>query len=158
MAVGNGEKLFPVKQVIAPGAIQDLTEAQSELYREKTKRNRELITDFVTLLYEQRNPRAAFEKYVHEGYIQHNPIIEDGRENALKWLEPVFSKTDAEIQVRRVLVDGDYATVQIIGRMSPEDTGSAIINIFRLEDGVIMEHWDVTQAIPAQTASGRSLG
>lgn len=150
--------LFPVQQAIAPGAMQDSAETSSDAHREKTDRNRALAADFVKLLYEQRNPRAAFEKYVHEDYIQHNPIIADGRENALKWLEPVFSKPDAEIQVRRVLVDGDYLTVQIIGRMSPEDPGSAIINIFRLEDGIIVEHWDVTQAMPAQTASGRSLG
>lgn len=150
--------LFPVQQTIAPGAIQDISDALSEDHLEKTARNRALIADFVALLYDQRNPRAAFEKYVHEDYIQHNPIIADGRENALKWLEPVFSKPDAEIQVRRVLIDGDYATIQIIGRMSPEDPGSAIINIFRLEDGIIVEHWDVTQAMPAQTASGRSLG
>ena len=116
------------------------------------------ITDFVNLLYGQRQPRIAFEKYVHEDYVQHNPIIADGRENALKWLEPVFSKPDAEIQVRRVLVDGDFATIQIIGRMSAEDPGSAVMNIFRLENGIIIEHWDVTQAMPAQTASGRPLG
>ena len=68
------------------------------------------------------------------------------------------TEPDAEIQVRRVLVDGDFATVQIIGRMSAKDPGSAVMNIFRLEDGVIVEHWDVTQAMPAETASGRPLG
>jgi predicted SnoaL-like aldol condensation-catalyzing enzyme len=153
-----GAALFPVECAIAPGAILPAAAAHSDAWRELTLRNRAIMTDFVTLLYEQRAPRAAFEKYVHEGYIQHNPIIADGRENALKWLEPVFAKQDAEIQVRRVLVDGEYATVQIIGRMSPADPGSAIINIFRLEDGVIVEHWDVTQAMPAATASGRPLG
>jgi predicted SnoaL-like aldol condensation-catalyzing enzyme len=32
------------------------------------------------------------------------------------------------------------------------------MNLFRLQDGIIMEHWDVTQAVPATTASGRPLG
>ena len=150
--------LFPVEQAIAPGAIADKALTDSAAHSDLTTRNRALMTDFVTILYEQRQPRIAFEKYVDEGYVQHNPIIADGRENALKWLEPVFSKPDAEIQVRRVLVDGDFATVQIIGRMSPEDPGSAVINIFRIENGLIMEHWDVTQAMPAETASGRPLG
>ena len=70
----------------------------------------------------------------------------------------MFAKATTEIQVRRVLVDGDYATVQIIGRMGPDDPGSAIINIFHLKDGLITEHWDVTQAMPKETASGRPLG
>lgn len=158
MTTVSNVPLFPVQQAIAPGAIPDASDVQSDRYRATTERNRAIITDFVTLLYEKRQPRVAFEKYVDEGYIQHNPIIADGRENALKWLEPVFAKPDAEIQVRRVLVDGEYATVQIIGRMGPDDPGSAVINIFRLEDGIITEHWDVTQAMPSQTASGRPLG
>src|SRR5690606_31451663 len=113
----------------APGAIIEQSMTASDGYQVVTSRNRAIMADFVQILYEKREPRTAFEKYVHEGYIQHNPIIADGRENALKWLEPVFSKPEAEIQVRRVLVDGDFATVQIIGRMSAEDPGSAIINI-----------------------------
>ena len=149
--------LFPVERQIAAGAVIDKVQADSPEYQTLTSSNRDLIHDFVTILYERREPRIAFEKYVDEGYIQHNPAIADGRESALRWLEPVFAKPDAEIQVRRVTVDGNYATVQIIGRMGPDDPGSAIINIFRLEDGMIMEHWDVIQAMPAKTVSGRPL-
>ena len=156
--------LFPVERPIAAGAVIDKVQAWSRrtlpwlgAHPALTSSNRDLIHDFVTILYERREPRIAFEKYVDEGYIQHNPAIADGRESALRWLEPVFAKPDAEIQVRRVTVDGNYATVQIIGRMGPDDPGSAIINIFRLEDGMIMEHWDVIQAMPAKTVSGRPL-
>ena len=155
---GGSPTLFPVREAIAPEAIIAQAATETEAYQATTARTRAVMTDFVRILYEQRQPRVAFEKYVHENYVQHNPVIADGRENALKWLEPVFAKTDAEIQVRRVLVDGDFATVQIIGRMSPDDPGSAIINIFRLEAGLIFEHWDVTQAMPSATASGRPLG
>jgi predicted SnoaL-like aldol condensation-catalyzing enzyme len=150
--------LFPVTQPIAPDAIAPAAQTSSADYAALTARNRTIMTDFVTLLYERRQPRVAFEKYVHPDYKQHNPIIADGRENALKWLEPVFAKATTEIQVRRLLIDGDYATVQIIGRMGPDDPGSAIINIFHLKDGLIIEHWDVTQAMPKETASGRPLG
>ena len=150
--------LFPVTRPIAADAIAPAAQTSTADYAALTARNRAIMTDFVTLLYERRQPRVAFEKYVHPDYKQHNPIIADGRENALKWLEPVFAKATTEIQVRRVLVDGDYATVQIIGRMGPDDPGSAVINIFHLKDGLITEHWDVTQAMPKETASGRPLG
>jgi len=150
--------LWPVTQIIADGAITPAGEAASPEYAAKTARNRAIITNFVKLLYEKKQPRVAFERYVDEGYIQHNPKIADGREEALAWLEPVWDLPEAEIQVRRVLVDGDYAFVQIIGRMNHDDPGSAVMNIFRLEDGIIMEHWDVTQAMPESTASGRPLG
>lgn len=152
------DTIWPVDRPIATDAIKSAEECAAQAHLEETARNRDLMLDFVHILYEQREARTAFEKYVHEGYIQHNPKIADGREEALRWLEPVFSRSTTEIQVRRVLVDGDFATVQIVGRMGPDDPGSAIINIFRLENGLIVEHWDVTQAIPERTASGRSLG
>ncbi len=150
--------LFPVEQAIAPGAIVPTEQTGTAEYQAKTARNRAIMIDFVTMLYQERQPRAAFEKYVRADYVQHNPGIADGREEALKWLEPVFARKGVEIQVRRLLVDGDFATVQIIGRMGPDDPGSSVMNIFRFEDGLIVEHWDVTQAMPAQTASGRPLG
>ena len=150
--------LWPVTQAIADGAIVPSAVTGSEEYIAKTERNRAVMIDFVTLLYKEKKAREAFERYVDEGYIQHNPKIADGREEALAWLEPVWNLPEAQIQVRRVLVDGDYGFVQIIGRMDSQDPGSAVMNIFRLEDGIIMEHWDVTQAMPAETASGRPLG
>lgn len=150
--------LWPVTQIIADGAILPAADAGTPEYIAKTARNRAIMIHFVTLLYQDKKPREAFELYVDEGYIQHNPAIPDGREAALAWLEPVWNLPEAQIQVRRVLVDGDYGFVQIIGRMNSQDPGSAVMNIFRLEDGMIMEHWDVTQAFPPETASGRPLG
>ncbi len=159
MTVPSGPgSLWPVTQAIADDAILPADQAGTPEYVARTARNRAIMIDFVTLLYHEKKPREAFEKYVDEGYIQHNPKIPDGREAALAWLEPVWNLPEAQIQVRRVLVDGDYGFVQIIGRMNSQDPGSAVMNIFRLEDGIIMEHWDVTQAFPAETASGRPLG
>jgi predicted SnoaL-like aldol condensation-catalyzing enzyme len=102
--------------------------------------------------------REAFDRHVAEDYRQHNPGIPDGREAAVAWLLRMTSGSRVTMDVRRVLVDGDFAVVQLIGSQGPEDPGHAIMNIFRLEDGLIVEHWDVTQPIPTRTASGRSMG
>jgi predicted SnoaL-like aldol condensation-catalyzing enzyme len=157
-APSSSGSLWPVTQAIADDAILPAKQAGTAEYVTLTARNRAIMIHFVTLLYQEKKAREAFELYVDEGYIQHNPKIPDGREAALAWLEPVWDLPEAQVQVRRVLVDGNYGFVQIIGRMDSKDPGSAVMNIFRLEDGIIMEHWDVTQAMPAATASGRPLG
>jgi predicted SnoaL-like aldol condensation-catalyzing enzyme len=136
----------------------DLSESSSAEYAQRTARNRAAFLDFVRLYYDEMKVREAFERYVHPDYMQHNPAVVDGREAAIAHLERLLALPTVSMDVRRVLVDGDYAVAHLIGRQGPEDPGHALMNIFRMEDGVIVEHWDVAQPIPAQTASGRGMG
>jgi predicted SnoaL-like aldol condensation-catalyzing enzyme len=135
-----------------------IEEAGSTDYAARTARNRTAFLDFVRLYYDEMKVREAFERYVDEDYIQHNPAVIDGREAAIAHVEGLLAKPTVSMDVRRLLVDGDYAVAHLIGRQGPDDPGHALMNIFRMEDGMIMEHWDVAQAVPAVTASGRGMG
>lgn len=126
-------------------------------YIATTARNREAFLEFIRLYYYEKKIREAFELYVSPDYMQHNPAVVDGREAAIAHLEGLLARSTASMDVRRVIVDGDYAAVHLIGRQGPEDPGHALMNFFRMEDGIIVEHWDVAQKIPAQTASGRGM-
>lgn len=136
-------------------AIEDAATAD---YAHRTARNRAAFLDFVRLYYDEMKVREAFERYVDEHYIQHNPAVVDGREAAIAHLEGLLARPTVSMDVRRLLVDGDYAFAHLIGRQGPEDPGHALMNVFRMENGIIMEHWDVAQPIPAETASGRGMG
>lgn len=135
-----------------------ITESQSPEYAARTARNRALLLDFVRLYYDEMKVREAFERYVHPDYMQHNPAVTDGREAAIAHLEGLLARPTVSMDVRRILVDGDYGFVHLIGRQGPEDPGHALMNIFRFTDGLIVEHWDVAQPVPATTASGRGMG
>ena len=114
----------------------------------ETERNRAVVENFVNLFYVQKNVRAAFVTYVVPEYVQHNPNIPDGREAAIAVLEPMFSKPEARFEIKRILVDGDLAAVHLHGRTQSGSKGGAVVDMFRLEDGRIVEHWDVIQPIP----------
>jgi predicted SnoaL-like aldol condensation-catalyzing enzyme len=116
--------------------------------KELTESNRAIVADFVDLMYRQKDARAAFMKHVAADYVQHNPNIADGRDAAIAALAPMFSRPQAAFDVKRVLVDGDLAAVHLHGRPSPDDPGGAVVDLFRLENGKIVEHWDVLQPMP----------
>lgn len=50
---------------------------------------------------------------------------------------------DGSITIERLLVDGDFVVAQVTGRLSPAHVPDAAIEIYRLENGRIAEHWDV---------------
>ncbi len=136
----------------------DISEAASPEHAARTARNRAAFLDFVRLYYDEMKVREAFERYVHVDYMQHNPAVVDGREAAIAHLNGLLARATVSMDVRRLLVDGDYAVAHLIGRQGPEDPGHALMNIFRMEDGIIVEHWDVSQPVPPATASGRGMG
>jgi len=122
-----------------------------------TARNRAVITDFARLFYTEKDVRAAFEKYVAPDYIQHNPNIVDGRDAAVAALTPLFSRPDARFDIKRILVDGDYAVIHLHGRSSSADRGGAVADLYRLEDGKIVEHWDVIQPVPEKPVNPHAM-
>lgn len=118
--------------------------------------NRELLTEFARLFYTERDPRRAFERFVSPGYIQHNPGLPDGPETAVEGLEPKFRAEGAIFDIQRILVDGDLAAVHVrASRPGAPDT--AVADFYRIQDGRIVEHWDVLQPVPVHSANDHPM-
>ena len=109
--------------------------------------NRPLIERFANVLYTQRDVKRAFESFVAPDYVQHNPGLPDGREAAIAALAPMFATTGAQFDVKHILVDGNLALIHLFGRGNPATAGAAVADIYRLQDGLIVEHWDVLQPV-----------
>jgi predicted SnoaL-like aldol condensation-catalyzing enzyme len=114
-------------------------------------RNRAIVTSFADLFYRERRVREAFEGFVADKYVQHNPGIADGREAAIEALTPLFSRADMQFNVKRILVDGDYAAIHLHAIAPDTPRGTAVVDLFRLEGGKIVEHWDVLQSVPPES-------
>jgi len=107
--------------------------------------------DFVLKMFEQvltPMDSGTVERFIHADYIQHNPMAEPGRGGLKRFLDMIREQTpEAVHDVKRAFVDGDHVTVHYHVRRWPGDAGWAVIDIFRLEDGLIAEHWDVMQDV-----------
>lgn len=119
---------------------------------------RQIIEAFTAELYGEKKVRKAYEKWVMEDYVQHNPEVADGRESAISFLENLMINHPAStFDVKRIFVDGDYAIVHLHAKLILAHAGLTIIDIFRISGGLIAEHWDAIQQIPHQSANSNGI-
>jgi predicted SnoaL-like aldol condensation-catalyzing enzyme len=60
-------------------------------------------------------------------------------------------------EFKHAYVDGNIVVVHSHVRMNAEDRGMAVVDIFRLEKGKVVEHWDVVQPIPEKSANDNTM-
>lgn len=91
---------------------------------------------------------SAVDRFIAPDYIQHNPTVEDGREPLKAFLDFIRGASpDAVHDVKRMFADADHVIVHYHVRRWPGDAGFAVMDIFRIENGLIAEHWDVSQDV-----------
>ncbi len=119
--------------------------------------NREIMTEFAEIFYHQRDVKRAFDKFVAgASYIQHNPTIADGAQAAIDALAEKFGHPNANFEIKKILVDGDLAVVHV--RAFPKGGAeAAVADFYRLENGKIVEHWDVLQLVPATSVNNNKM-
>lgn len=119
--------------------------------------NRQIVEEFLDLINRQHRVREAFELHVSEDYIQHNPTAGNGREDAIALIEKLAATPGFGPSVKRIVAEGDLVAVHMHIEFGDEAAGLAVMDMFRLENGKIVEHWDVIQEVPPRTASGNSM-
>ncbi|MCP1908548.1 putative SnoaL-like aldol condensation-catalyzing enzyme [Bradyrhizobium elkanii] len=131
-------------------AMAAASEAQQEA-------NRKAVLAFYEKGLNQKDADAAL-AYVGNRYVQHNPGAADGPEGFRKFIGFLREKfPNSHSEIKRSFVDGDYVILHVHAVREPGTRGNAIIDIFKLEDGKIVEHWDVAQPIPENPANSNTM-
>ena len=129
-----------------PAAADDTREA-----------NKKTVVEFYEAAINRKDFEAA-SKFFGPRYVQHNPNAPDGIEGFkafLGFLREKFPQSRSEI--KRVWAEGDYVILHVHAVRTPGARGSAIVDIFKLENGKIVEHWDVIQEIPEKAANSNGM-
>jgi predicted SnoaL-like aldol condensation-catalyzing enzyme len=111
------------------------------------------VLEFYEKALNQKDFDAAA-KYLGTRYIQHNPGAADGPDGLkafVQFLKDKFPNSHSEIV--RSFADGDFVILHVHAIREPGTRGFAIVDIFRLENGKIVEHWDVRQEVPEKAAN-----
>ncbi|WP_321805938.1 nuclear transport factor 2 family protein [Burkholderia sp. BCC1993] len=119
--------------------------------------NRRTVLAFYEKGLNEKDADAAL-AYVGDRYVQHNPNAADGRDGFRKFVAFLRDKyPQSHSEIKRSFVDGDFVILHVHAVREPGTRGSAIVDIFRLEHGKIVEHWDVNQPVPEQAANGNTM-
>jgi len=119
--------------------------------------NKKIVVEFYDLAINQKNFEAA-SKFIGSRYVQHNPRAADGPEGLKAFLAYLREKLpDYHSEIKRIFADGDYVILHVHNVPTPGSRGNAIVDIFRLENGKVVEHWDVRQEIPEHSANSNTM-
>jgi len=123
-----------------------------------SEQNKKNAIAFYEKLINDFDADGAFALYGGETYTQHTPVIEDGQQGVTKfisWLRANHPNSHTEI--KHAFSDGDMVILHCHWKRSPEDLGDAVVDFFRVENGKVVEHWDVIQPIPATAAHNNKM-
>lgn len=126
-------------------------------YAADPEANKKTVLDFYDKALNQKDFDAAA-RHFGPRYIQHNPGAPDGIEGFKAFIALRKEKfANARSEIKRAFADGDYVILHVHAVREPGERGAAVVDIFRLENGKIVEHWDVVQPIPEKTANSNGM-
>lgn len=124
---------------------------------EKLNQNKENAISFYRMSYDG-NPRKAVELYVGSEYIQHNPLVGDGREAFIVYFERMSTEyPDKSIEFVREVAEGNLVALHT-HQIWPGNVEYVTMDFFRFDEfGKIVEHWDSMQEIPKDSANNNTM-
>jgi predicted SnoaL-like aldol condensation-catalyzing enzyme len=122
---------------------------------QQLEENKKLVASLYQEVFGDKNIDAV-DKYIGDTYIQHNPSVADGKE-ALKTALKIWFKgaPKEKIDIQHIGADGNF--VYIHTRSKQGNKTVSVMDIFRVEGGKVVEHWDVLQEVPAKAANDHPM-
>jgi len=147
----------PVAMIAASILMLSLGNGAASAASAQEEANRTVVLAFYEKGLNQKDADAAL-AHVGDRYVQHNPNAADGPDGFRKFIGFLREKfPNSHSEIKRSFVDGDYVTLHVHAVREPGTRGNAIVDIFKLENGKIIEHWDVVQPIPENPANSNTM-
>jgi predicted SnoaL-like aldol condensation-catalyzing enzyme len=116
---------------------------------EQEQKNLQAVLDFYDVVINRQQYERASE-FLDDNYIQHKPEVKTGPQGVLDFVQSIYANApNHKAHIVRSFVDGDYVILHVHIMNAVEAKDLAVMDIFRVENGKLMEHWDVASPVPA---------
>lgn len=119
--------------------------------------NKRLVLAFYQKLIGEKDYAGA-RRYMGSDYRQHAPYAADGHAGVAEWVRK-FKEAFPQhhYEVKRIIAEGDLVMLHLHGKSGLHPYGESVVDIFRIENGKVVEHWDIIQAIPESADNANSM-
>jgi predicted SnoaL-like aldol condensation-catalyzing enzyme len=149
---GNDLDALARQAINQPGGALPMSSEQDRL-----ERNKQTVLAFYEAAINKKDYDTA-SNYMSPNYKQHNPTAADGPEGLKTWLAEFKRQwPNLRAEIKHVVAEGDFVALHVYGVNGPSPNGTAVVDIFRLENGRLAEHWDVIQPIPPEASNSNSM-
>ena len=144
-----------VMMVFGHGASAENAAARNGTQAEK---NKQLVLTAYQGLFGEHD-LTVIDKYWAKDYIQHNPYMADGRDSVRSYVVKLGIEHWPKSRVRflRVAAEGDLVFLQTVQPRTEQSPEMVIVDIFRVAEGKLAEHWDTMQAVPKDATNPRPM-
>jgi len=106
--------------------------------------NKAMVTEFYEKVVAGGDIELA-DQFLTPGYIQHNPNVPTGRDAFKSYFAEIHDTYDIDLEILSVVGDGDMVVIHVEQTVHAAffDISIVAMDRFRIEDGLIAEHWDV---------------
>ena len=117
--------------------------------------NKKIAATFLNVAFNQNNLKRALEEHGYENYVQHDPLIADGIEPVIQAFE---SGTIPALcyDIQHILAQNDLVVIH--SKVTTIGGVAAVVDILRIRDGKLVEHWDVFQPVLPDSEMPHSNG
>jgi predicted SnoaL-like aldol condensation-catalyzing enzyme len=116
---------------------------------DEREQNKQVVTRWLDLLCNEKRVDLAVKELLGEHYIQHAFGQPDGGDQLLENMPKMYAANpDLHTTIHRLVAEDDLVAAHHHLQLRPGEPGLQVMDIFRLADGKIVEHWDVVAEIP----------
>ena len=126
--------------------------------QQKLEANKKIVSDFLQSFFGDKDS-TAIDKYLADNIIQHSPLLHDTKEGFKNDLRPYYSRPDlpkTKVDIRHIAAEGDKVWT-MVRDVAPNGKVFARVDIFKVENGKITEHWSVEQAEPKESDNKNTM-
>jgi predicted SnoaL-like aldol condensation-catalyzing enzyme len=153
VSCNNSNEVNPASQVTIDSLNMQIRSLKDSLNQNAS--NKKMVADFYQSLFGDKN-LAAIDQYIGDTYIQHNPSLPDGKDTLKKAFAVGFKGQPKDtVDVKHLGSDGNFVYIHTKSKRGNKIYST--IDIYRLDNGKIAEHWDVMQEVPAKSANAHPM-